>query len=341
MPVVANYKNMINLGDNFKNKRVLITGGLGFIGSNLARHLVELGAEVTIIDSLIWAYGGNLFNVEDIKDKIKINVGDIRDRHSINHLIKNKDYLFNMAGQVSHIDSMKDPFTDLEINITSQVSILESCRQHNPDIKIIYPSSRQIYGKPQYLPVDEKHPIQPTDVNGININAGEWYHILYNNVYGIRSVSLRMTNVYGPRQLVKHNQQGFIGWFIRQVVEGNKIQIYGDGLQRRDLNYVDDVCDALLLAGASEEANGKIYNLGHDEVISLKDLVELLIKISGKGEHSLIPWPDEKKKIDIGDYYSNFSKIKNELGWEPKTSLESGLTKTVEYYKKYLDKYLI
>lgn len=331
---------MIDFTEKFKNKNVLITGGLGFIGSNLACRLVSLGAHVTIIDSLVWAYGGNLFNIKDINDKVKVNIGDIRDRYSINHLIKNKDYLFNMAGQVSHIDSMKDPFTDLEINVTSQISILESCRQHNPDIKIIYPSSRQIYGKPQYLPVDERHPIRPTDVNGINIMSGEWYHILYNNVYSIRTVSLRMTNVYGPRQLIKHNRQGFIGWFIRQAVEGKEIQIYGDGAQKRDLNYVDDVCDALLLAAISEKANGRIYNLGSSEVIALKDLAELIIAIAGKGSYKLISWPEEKKKIDIGDYYSDFSKIKNELDWEPKTSLREGMAKNIEYYKKYLDKYI-
>ena len=333
-------KKMNNFAGSYKNKRVLITGGLGFIGSNLAIRLVDLGANVTIVDSLIWAYGGNMFNVEGIKDKVKINIGDIRDRYSMNHLVKGQDFLFNLAGQVSHIDSMKDPFTDLEINVTSQVSILESCRQNNPDIKIIYASSRQVYGKPEYLPVDEKHPIHPTDVNGININAGEWYHILYNNVYGIKATSLRMTNVYGPRQLIKHNRQGFIGWFIRQGVEGDKIQIYGDGRQKRDLNYVDDVCDALLLAGASDKANGRIYNLGHHEVISLRDLAEMIFVISKKGNYELIPWPEEKKKIDIGDYYGEFSKIKNELGWESKTNLKNGLKITIDYYKKYLDKYL-
>jgi len=332
---------MIDLAEKFKNKKTLITGGLGFIGSNLAIRLVDLGAQVTIIDSLIWAYGGNMFNIEEIKDKIKINIGDIRDRYSINHLVRGQDYLFNLAGQVSHIDSMKDPFTDLEINVTSQVSILEACRQYNPDIKIIYPSSRQVYGKSQYLPVDEKHPVCPTDVNGININAGEWYHILYNNVYGIRTSSLRMTNVYGPRQMVKHNRQGFIGWFIRLAVEGKKIQIYGDGEQKRDLNFVDDVCDALLLAAASEEANGKIYNLGSEEIISLKDLAAMLVELAGRGSYELVSWPEEKKKIDIGDYYGNFSKIKNELGWMPKTDLKTGLKIAVDYYKKYLDKYLI
>lgn len=330
----------MSMEDAYRGKNVLITGGLGFIGSNLARRLVALGTNVTIIDSLIWSYGGNLFNVEDIKDKLSINIGDIRDRYSINHLIRGKDFLFNMAGQVSHIDSMKDPFVDLEINVTSQVSILEACRQFNKGIKIIYPSSRQIYGKPQYLPADEKHPVQPTDVNGININAGEWYHILYNNVHGIRATSLRMTNVYGPRQLVKHNRQGFIGWFIRQAVEGNTIQIYGDGSQKRDLNFVDDVCDALLIAGASEGANGQIYNLGSPEVVSLKELVELLVELSGQGSYELIPWPEEKKKIDIGDYYSSFDKIKNDLGWEPKTPLREGLQKTIEYYKEHLAEYL-
>lgn len=324
----------------FENKNVFITGGLGFIGSNLAYRLVELGANVTIIDSLIFAYGGNLFNIEGIKDRVKINIGDIRDRYSINYLIKNQDFLFNLAGQVSHIDSMKDPFTDLEINVTSQVSILESCRQYNPDIKIVYASSRQIYGKPQYLPVDEKHPVCPTDVNGINIMAGEWYHILYNNIYGIRATSLRMTNVYGPRQLLKHNRQGFIGWFIRLAVEGKKIQIYGDGAQKRDLNYVDDVCDALLLAAAFDKANGKIYNFGHPEIVSLKHLVEIILSISKKGEYELIDWPQEKKKIDIGDYYGNFSLIKKELGWQPKTSLQEGLEKTIRYYEKNLDRYL-
>ena len=326
--------------DVFKGKNVLITGGLGFIGSNLARYLVALEANVTIVDSLIWAYGGNRFNICDIEDKMHVNIGDIRDRHSMDELVKGKDYLFNLAGQVSHIDSMKDPFTDLEINTTSQLSILESCRKNNPDIKIVYASSRQIYGKPEYLPVDEKHPVKPTDVNGVNIMSGEWYHILYNNVYGIKACSLRMTNVYGPRQLIKHNRQGFIAWFVRLAVENKKIQIFGDGAQKRDLNYVDDVCRALLRAGALEESSGKIYNLGSDEVVSLKDLTEALIDVAGAGSYELIPWPDEKKKIDIGDYYGDFSKIRNELNWQPKVSLRDGLQKTVEYYKKYIDKYL-
>ncbi|MEW6610018.1 MAG: NAD-dependent epimerase/dehydratase family protein [Patescibacteria group bacterium] len=324
----------------YRDKKVLITGGLGFIGSNLARRLVTLGARVTVVDSLIWAYGGNLYNVAGIEDAIRINVGDIRDRFSMNILVRGQDYLFNLAGQVSHIDSMKDPFTDLDINVTSQVSILESCRQFNPAIKIIYGSSRQIYGKPEYLPVNERHPVHPTDVNGINIMAGEWYHILYYRVYGIRTVSLRMTNVYGPRQLVKHNRQGFIGWFIRRAVEGGSIEVYGDGTQRRDLTYVDDVCDALLQAGAADIANGKMYNLGHDEVITLKDLSELIIRIAGKGTVQMVPWPEEKKKIDIGDYYGDYSLIRKEIGWQPKTTLEEGLRHTIAYYQDNFSHYL-
>lgn len=332
--------NLDRVQDELVEKKVLITGGLGFIGSNLARRLVEIGSQVSIVDSLVYAYGGNTFNIQGIEDKVSVTIGDIRDRHGMTELIKGVDYVFNLAGQVSHIDSMRDPFTDLEINTTSQVSILETCREHNPEVKIIYASSRQIYGVPEYLPADEKHPCHPTDVNGINIQAGEWYHILYNNVHGIRATSLRMTNVYGPRQLVKHNRQGFIGWFIRTAVEGGNIQIYGDGAQKRDLNYVDDVCDALLLAAVSDKSDGVIYNLGADEVISLRDLTELIIQTSGAGSFELIPWPEEKKKIDIGDYYSDFSKIRTELGWQPKTSLKDGLQKTIEYYKQHLDKYV-
>lgn len=326
--------------ENYKDKKVLITGGLGFIGSNLAIKLVGIGAQVTIVDSLISDYGGNLFNIENIKNNIRLNISDIRDKYGINYLIKDQDYIFNLAGQVSHIDSMKDPFTDLDINVTSQLSILEACRNYNPGVKIVYASSRQIYGKPEYLPVDEKHPVHPTDVNGINIMAGEWYHILYNNVYGVRSTSLRMTNVYGPRQLIKHNRQGFIGWFIRTAVEGGNITLYGDGEQKRDLNYVDDVCDALLLAGISDVSNGKIYNLGSDNFISLKDLAKEIIAKAGKGSFTLIPWPEEKKKIDIGDYYGDFSQIKNELGWQPVVNLKDGLLRTIAYYGKYFDKYI-
>ncbi len=323
-----------------EDKNILVTGGLGFIGSNLVRRLVDLGARITIVDSMIPDYGGNLFNISGIEDKVSVNIADVRDEYSMNYLVRDKDYIFNLAGQVSHIDSMLDPYTDLEINCKSQLSTLEACRKNNKDVKIIYTSTRQIYGKPKYLPVDEKHSPNPMDVNGINKLAGEMYHILYNNVYGVRAVSLRLTNTYGPRQLIKHNRHGFVGWFIKKVVCGEEIEIFGDGTQKRDFNYVDDVIDALILVAENENCWGKIYNLGGDEVVSLKKFTEMLIEINGSGNYRIVPFPPEKKKIDIGDYFTDYSKIKDELGWKPKIKLEEGLKRTIDFYKKYKDYYL-
>jgi len=323
----------------FKDKKVLITGGLGFIGSNLARRLVDLEARVVIVDSLIPQYGGNLFNIHGIENRVQVNIADIRDQYSMNHLVKGQDYIFNLAGQVSHIDSMEDPHTDLEINCRSQLSILEACRHNNPDVKIVFAGTRQQYGKPDYLPVDEKHPQHPADVNGINKMAGEWYHILYNNVYGIRATSLRLTNTYGPRQLMKHNRQGFVSVFIRQAIEGERIRLFGDGQQIRDFNYVDDVADAFLLAAAYDDCNGNIYNLGGDEPTALIDFVQLLLRIVGGGEYEVVPFPAEKKRIDIGDYYADYNKIRHALGWRYRIPLEEGLTRTVEYYQSFKKHY--
>src|SRR5574340_1202627 len=257
---------------NFAGARVLITGGLGFIGSTLGRRLADLGADVLLVDSLIPEYGGNLFNIAGYEGKLKVNIADVRDEHSMNYLVQGRDYLFNLAGQNSHLDSMRDPYTALEINCRAQLSILEACRKQNPRVKVVYTSTRQIYGKPDYLPVDERHLLHPTDVNGINKMAGEWYHILYNNVYGIRAVSLRLTNTYGPRMRVKDARQTFLGIWLRRLIDGEAIEIWGDGTQIRDFNYVDDVVDAILLAASAEEANGQIYNLGSDETINLRDL---------------------------------------------------------------------
>ena len=320
-------------------KNVMVTGGLGFIGSNLAHRLVALGARVTLVDSLVPDYGGNPFNISGIEDRIQLNVADLRDRFSIAYLVQGRDFIFNLAGQVSHIDSMDDPYTDLEINVRAQISLLEACRKRNRNVKIIYTSTRQLYGKPDYLPVDEQHLAHPTDVNGINNLAGELYHVLYNNVYGVRTVSLRLTNTYGPRQLIKHSRQGFIGWFVRQIVEGSEIQIYGDGTQVRDFNYVDDVVDALLLAAVTDNIEGQVYNLGGDP-ISLKALVELMIEINGGGTYRFVPFPPDKKKIDIGDFYGKYSKIEAALGWEPKTTLREGLRTTIDFYRKNLNSYI-
>ena len=326
--------------ETFAGKKVLVTGGLGFIGSNVARRLVECRAQVTLVDSLVPAYGGNPFNIRGIEDKVHVNIADVRDEHSMAYLVKGQDLIFNLAGQVSHIDSMEDPYTDLDINVRAQISILEACRKNNRDVKIVYTSTRQLYGKSTYLPVDEKHIAQPTDANGINKLCGELYHILYNNVYGVRAVSLRLTNTYGPRQLLKHARHGFIGWFIRRIVEGSEIQIFGDGSQVRDFNYVEDVVDAMMRVAEVEEANGQIFNLGGSEPINLKSLVEMMIEINGGGSYRLVPFPPEKKSIDIGDFYGDFSKIKAALGWAPRTPLREGLQKTFAYYKENLNWYL-
>lgn len=321
--------------NSYGDAKVLITGGLGFIGSNLARALVAHRADVTLVDSLIPQYGGNPFNIEDIRDKVTVNVCDVRDSFAMAYLLKGKDYLFNLAGQTSHMDSMTDPHADLDINATAQLSILEACRKANPAIKIVFASTRQLYGKPDYLPVDEKHPIRPVDVNGINKLAGEWYHLLYNNVYGIRACALRLTNTYGPGMRVKDARQTFLGIWMRLLIEGKPIKVFGDGLQLRDFNYVDDCVEALLLAGASDDANGKVYNLGSTEVIGLKALAEMMVSLGHGGTFELVPFPPERKAIDIGDYYSNFSLITRELGWQPKVGLLEGLERTVNYYQAY------
>ena len=323
----------------YTNKRILITGGLGFIGSNLARSLAVQGANVTLVDSLIPQYGGNSFNIDDIQNKVVVNVCDVRDTYTMGLLIQGKDYLFNLAGQTSHLDSMTDPHTDLDINAAAQLSILEVCRKENPDIKIVFASTRQLYGKPDYLPVDEKHPIRPVDVNGINKLAGEWYHLLYNNVYGIRACALRLTNTYGPGMRVKDARQTFLGIWIRLLLEGKPIKVFGDGKQLRDFNFVDDCVEALLLAGENNNANGKVYNLGSSEIIGLSDLAEIMVNLGVSGNYELGPFPADRKAIDIGDYYSDYSLITKELGWVPKIDLKEGLKRTLNYYSTHFSHY--
>lgn len=321
--------------DNYLNSKVIITGGLGFLGSNLARSLVARGAQVTLVDSLIPQYGGNLFNIDDIRDKVIVNVCDVRDPFAIRYLLEGQDYLFNLAGQTSHMDSMTYPKTDLDINAAAQLSILEACRAVNPSIRVVFASTRQIYGKPDYLPVDESHPICPVDVNGINKLAGEWYHLLYSKVYGIRSTVLRLTNTYGPGMRVKDARQTFLGIWIKQLLENQPIKVFGDGLQLRDFNYADDCVEAMMLSGIRDEAVGKIYNLGSEEVINLKDLAAKMIDIIPGRSYEIVPFPPERKAIDIGDYYSDFSLIRRELGWAPRVSLDEGLRKSIAYYSEF------
>jgi len=324
----------------YRGRSVMITGGLGFIGSNLARHLVGLGADVLLVDSLIPDYGGNLFNIDGIADRLRVNVADVRQQTTMNYLVRDRDVIFNLAGQVSHIDSMRDPYTDLEINCRSQLTVLEACRNHNPRVKVVFAGTRQVYGRPDSLPVDETHLVRPTDVNGINKAAGEYYHLVYNNVFGVRACSLRLTNVYGPRQLIKHNRQGFIGWFIRLAVENQTIQIYGDGSQVRDFVYVDDAADAFLRAGASDACNGEVFNVGGDRPISHRELTALLVERAGSGTVRYVEWPESMKAIDIGSFYADSTKFTRATGWTPTVALADGLDRTVAFYRQHLRHYV-
>ncbi len=324
----------------YRGRRVLVTGGVGFIGSNLARQLVDLGAEVLLLDAMIPEYGGNLFNIDGIQDRVRVNFGDVRDGRVMDALVRDREIIFNLAGQVSHIDSMRDPFTDLDINCRAQLSMLEACRKFNPSVKVVFAGTRQVYGKPDRLPVDETHLVRPIDVNGVNKAAGEYYHLLYNNAFGVRACSLRLTNVYGPRQLIKHNRQGFIGWFIRLAIEDREIQVFGDGSQMRDFVFVDDVADAFLRAGANDACDGEVFNVGGLEPIAHTDLVALLLDVAGTGRARYVPWPPEQKQIDIGSFYSDSSKFAAATGWTPQVALRDGFRRTIAFYRAHLPQYL-
>ena len=323
----------------FRGRRVLITGGLGFIGSNLARELVRLGAKVTILDALIPEYGGNRRNVAGLAGKLRVKIGDVRDRARLPALVRGQEFLFNLAGQTSHMDSMTDPDTDLEINCRAQLSLLEACRQHNPGIRVVFASTRQIYGRPEYLPVDERHPLRPVDVNGINKLAGEEYHLLYSAVHGVRSTVLRLTNTIGPRMRVKDARQTFLGVWVKQVLSGETFEVWG-GRQLRDFTYVDDAVEALLLAAASPRAVGRVYNLGGSGRISLRELADLVVAAAGGGRYEVRKFPADRKKIDIGDYYADDRLIRRELGWKPRTTVRAAVEQTVEFFRAELPHYL-
>lgn len=324
---------------SFRGSNVLITGGLGFIGSNLAIRLVKAGADVTVLDSLIPEHGGNLFNISPVEKKLKLNISDMRDESSLQVIVRNRDYIFHLAGQVSHGDSMRDPELDLAVNCVSTINLLEACRRHNPGARLVYTSTRQVYGMARRLPVTEDHPTLPIDVNGINKLAAEYYHLLYHRTYGIPSVVLRLTNTYGPRQQIMNDRQGFIGIFIRQALQGETIRVFGTGRQLRDFNYVEDVVAAILLAAATEQCHGKVFNLGSASRHSILELIEIL------GRHCpvkcrIVPFPKDKAIIDIGDYYGDFSRFRLATGWTPKIDLLRGMGETLRYYRKHRGRYL-
>jgi UDP-glucose 4-epimerase len=324
----------------FFGKSVIITGGVGFIGSHLARELVNQGASVTLIDSMVPEYGGNLHNISDIQDAVRVNFSDIRDEHSLGYLLDGADYVFNLAGQTSHMDSMAHPATDLEINVTAQLKLLETLRLVSPHARVVFASTRQIYGKPQFLPVTEDHPLVPVDINGIHKIAGESYHSLYHEVYGIPTTSLRLTNTYGPGMRIKDARQTFVGIWIRLAVQGEQFAVFGDGTQRRDFTYVDDVVGAFLAVATNDNAIGKTYNLGHSEVVSLAQLAELVVSLAPGSSSRTIEFPPDRKAIDIGDYYGDFSLITADVGWEPTVVLSEGLATTLAYYRDHLDHYV-
>ena len=322
-----------------KGARVLITGGLGLIGSALARRLVEAGCDVLLVDSLNENFGGNLFNVEPIRDCVRVNISDIRDKHGLRFLVRGCDVIFTLAGQTSHMDSMSAPFEDLEINCQAQLSLVEVCREVNPGVRIVYASTRQIYGRPRSLPVDERHPLQPVDVNGINKIAGESYHLLYHDVYGLKTTVLRLTNTYGPGMRIKDARQIFLGIWVRRTIEGKPFEVWG-GRQRRDFTYVDDAADAFVAAALSPQTIGKALNVGGSETVSLEDLAGMLVDANGGGSYERREFPSERQKIDIGDYYTDDSAFRGLTGWRPQVDLRSGLERSVAFYREHIGHYL-
>lgn len=329
----------MNMPGYFRERRVVITGGLGFIGSNLAHRLVSLGAQVRIVDSARPETGANRFNLKSIAADVDLRISDMRDMHVITEMIEDQEYLFNLAGQVSHVESMNAPQDDLEINTVCQLAMVEACRKNNPLIKVVHAGTRQVYGCTKSLPVNEYHPVSPVDYNGVAKLAGEMYHLVGQRVFGLQATSLRMTNIYGPRMRCVDGRQTFLGDWIRRLFMDQPLVVYGTGGQIRDLNYVEDVVDALLLAATSATSTGQIYNLGSPEPIRLIDLACLMIEIFGKGRYELHPFPAERQHIDIGDYQGDYSKIQAELGWWPRVSLHEGLERSFDYFRQHQEHY--
>lgn len=323
----------------FRGAHAMITGGVGLIGSALARRLVALGAEVLLLDSMVPEAGGNLANIADIKEHVRLNIADIRDAAALRHLLPGQNFLFNLAGQTSHLDSMTAPEQDLAVNCTAQLQLLELCRTMVPAITIVHAGTRQVYGRPEYLPVDERHPLRPADVNGVNKIAGEAYHLLYHDVYGIDTRSLRLTNVYGPGMRIKDARQNFLGIWLRRALEGAAFELWG-GEQRRELLYVEDAVEAFLLAALCRDTAGLALNVGGGEPYTLLALAEALIRANGRGSFERRDFPAERKRIDIGDFVTDDCRFRALTGWAPRIALDDGLKRSLAYYRQHLSNYV-
>ena len=330
---------MVDAATSYAGASVLITGGLGFIGSSLAHRLVDLGAGVELVDAMVPDCGGNVFNIDGIRDKVGLHIADVGDRHTANELVKGRDFIFNLAGHVSHIDSLSNPHLDLDINCGCQLSVLEACREHNRSAAILSAGTRGQYGRTRELPVTESHPLNPIDINGVNKLAAECYHLLYHRLYGLRTCSLRLTNTFGPRHLMKHSRQGFLNWFIRLAMDGETIPIYGEGKQLRDFNYVDDVVEAMLLALTTEGSAGQPFNLGSGRPVSVKESAEAVVDACGSGHIEHVPFPEDKRLIEVGDYWADYSSFQSLTGWQPTVTFEEGLNRTLSFYRKYREHY--
>ena len=323
----------------FRGARALITGGLGLIGASLARRLVELGAEVLLVDNMIADAGGNFSNIADIRDRVSINIADIRDVQAIRHLLLGQDFLFDLAAQTSHIASMTAPEYDLAVNCVAQLQLLEACRAVAPEIVIVHAGTRQIYGRPRSLPVDESHLLRPTDVNGVNKMAGEAYHLLYYDAYGVKTRSLRLTNIYGPGMRIKDARQNFIGIWLRKVIEGAPFEVWG-GEQRRDMLYVEDAAEAFICAAVTRETEGLALNVGGDAPYRLSDIAAALVAANNGGRYEVCPFPAERKHIDIGDFFIDDRRFRAMASWRPRITLAEGLERSLAYFRSNLAGYL-
>jgi len=323
----------------FKEKQVLVTGGLGFIGSNLSAQLIKLGAKVTIVDNMIPRLGGNLFNVREIVDRIHINFSDVRDAHSMDYLVKGQEFIFHLAGQVNHVDSIRNPIQDLDINCRGTLVLLESCRKYNREAKIIFSGTRGEYGASVTLPVNEDHPTNPKGIYAVTNLTAEKMVLVYHDVHKISGTCLRITNTFGPRHQMAHDEYGVLNWFIRKAIDDEVIPVFGDGRILRDFLYVDDLVDCFLQVAACDEAYGEVFNVGTGLAISFSDLAKKIVEVAGKGKVAFTEFTQERKEVEPGDYYTDISKIKRVVGWSPQTSLEEGLRRTVEFYRKNKKEY--